>query len=191
MKLYLSILFTLLIPFSLHAQTVANITIPDSIPHSDSTKKLLLNGAGIRSKFIFDIYVGALYLEKKQNSATAIYQLAGNKRIHMHFLYDEISKEKLVKAWNDGFSNNHSNQELISLKNQINQFNSLFTSVNKGDVIDLNFIPDTGTSIVINGKSVGTVKGNEFFTAILKIWLGDEPADTDLKDAMLGMNHEQ
>ncbi|MDH5370395.1 MAG: chalcone isomerase family protein, partial [Gammaproteobacteria bacterium] len=61
MKTLLILLFSLFISLSLHAQTVANIDIPDTVSHSSQSTKLILNGAGIRSKFIFDIYVGSLY----------------------------------------------------------------------------------------------------------------------------------
>lgn len=179
-------LTSLFFSFSLHAATVANINIADVVSHSDQSTKLVLNGAGIRSKFVFDIYVGSLYLEKKASTANAIYKLHGEKRIGMHFLYDEVSKEKLVSGWNDGFENNHSNDELEKLKLRITQFNDLFVTVKKGDVINLKYIPTTGTSVVINNKNMGLVKGDDFFVALLKIWLGDEPADEDLKEGMLG-----
>jgi len=169
-----------------HAQTITDIEIADTVSHSSQSTKLVLNGAGIRTKFIFDIYIGSLYLEKKQLQAKDVYNSPGEKRISMHFLYDEISKEKLVNGWNDGFENNLSKNELVKFKDQINKFNNLFVAVKKGDVINLNFIPTTGTRIVINGKSKGTVEGDDFFIALLKIWLGEEPADSDLKVAMLG-----
>ena len=180
---------SLFLSFSIHAKSVANIEIPDAVSHSEQSTKLILNGAGIRSKFIFDIYVGSLYLEKKAHKSDEIYNLPGEKRISMHFLYSEVSKEKLVGGWNDGFENNHTKDELKKLKAQINQFNSLFITVKKGDIININFIPTTGTSVVINGKTMGLVEGDNFFTALLKIWLGDDPADSDLKNAMLGNNN--
>ncbi len=190
MKILLISLFSLFLSFSIQAQTIANIEIPDTVSHSEQSTKLVLNGAGIRTKFIFDIYVGSLYLESKQHSAKDIYKAPGEKRISMHFLYDEVSKEKLVSGWNDGFENNHSSEELAILKDRITQFNDLFITVKKGDVINLNFIPATGTYVVINGKTMGLIEGDDFFTALLKIWIGEEPADDDLKEAMLGKNTE-
>ena len=187
MKLLLLLLsISSLYPFLLQAKEVAGINIPDTISFSDQSTKLRLNGAGIRTKFIFDIYVGSLYLETKQESAKGVYEAQGEKRISMHFLYDEVSKEKLVNGWNDGFENNNSEEQLAKIKNQIDQFNSLFVTVKKGDIINLDFIPTTGTQVVINGKTMGLVEGDDFFTVLLKIWLGEEPADSDLKDAMLG-----
>ena len=189
MKIVLISLISLIFSFSLHAQTVANINIPDTVSHSPQSTKLSLNGAGIRSKFIFDIYAGALYLEKKYNKPADIYKAHGEKRISMHFLYNEVSKEKLVAGWNDGFKNNHTSDELLKLKSRIKQFNDLFITVKKGDVINLNYIPTTGTQVVINGKTRGLVEGDDFFTALLKIWLGNKPADSNLKEAMLGKNN--
>jgi len=185
--LFILLSVTISYPFSLQAKEVARVNISETISFSDQSTKLILNGAGIRTKFIFDIYVGSLYLEKKASSAKEIYILHGEKRISMHFLYNEVSKEKLVNGWNDGFENNHTSEELVKLKDRITQFNNLFVSVKKGDVINLDFIPTTGTSITIKGKSMGLIKGDDFFIAILKIWLGEDPADGDLKEAMLGI----
>lgn len=190
MKTFLFSLFSLLLSFSAYAKTVADINIPESVSHTAKSTKLILNGAGIRTKFVFNIYVGSLYLEKKVQTEKEIYTLPGDKRISMHFLYDEVSKEKLVNGWNDGFENNHSDNELSKIKTRVSQFNNLFITVKKGDVINLNFTPGTGTHVVINGKIKGTIKGDDFFTAILKIWLGDDPADSDLKQAMLGIDEE-
>lgn len=190
MKTVLITLFGLVLSSSIQAKTVAGIEIPDTVSHSKQSTKLILNGAGIRTKFIFDIYIGSLYLEKQQRSAKDIYNAPGEKRISMHFLYDEVSKEKLVNGWNDGFENNHTDDELTKIKTQITQFNGLFITVKKDDVINLNFIPTTGTSVIINGKTMGLVKGDDFFISLLKIWLGEEPADDDLKEAMIGITSD-
>jgi hypothetical protein len=186
MKLFLIPLFSLFITFTLHAETIANIDIPNAVYRSDQSSKLILNGAGIRTKFVFDIYVGSLYLEKKLTSAKDIFTDPGEKRISMHFLYKEVTKEKLVDGWNDGFKNNHTSGELEKLNARITQFNNLFVTVKKGDVINLNFTPASGTQVIINGESKGRIAGSDFFTAVLKIWLGEEPADSELKEAMLG-----
>ena len=190
MQTLLISIFSLFLTFSIHAQTVANVEIPDTVSHSEQSIKLLLNGVGIRTKFIFDIYVGSLYLEKKAHSTEEIYNLAGEKRISMHFLYSEVSKEKLINGWNNGFENNLTSSELTKFKNKIDQFNNLFIKVKKGDVINLNFIPTTGTHVIINSKKMGLVEGDDFFIALLKIWLGEEPADSDLKEAMLGLSKD-
>lgn len=186
MKAYLTAFFSLFFSVSVQAKNISGIEIAETVSLSENAKPLVLNGAGIRSKFIFDIYIGSLYLSSKQTSAKAIYDLPGAKRISMHFLYDEVDKEKLVEAWNVGFEGNLSKDELQNLSSRIQQFNALFETVKKDAVINLDYIPNTGTTLVINKKTKGTIRGKDFFTAVLKIWLGDKPADNNLKAAMLG-----
>jgi len=55
-----------------------------------------------------------------------------------------------------------------------------------GDAFSVDWIPGTGTIIMINGKpSTAPIKEPEFFSALLKIWLGKSPADSTLKDALM------
>ena len=66
-------------------------------------------------------------------------------------------------------------------------FNRLFRTVRKGDVIRIDYLPDSGTEVRINGEWRGAVEGNDFFRAILSIWLGDKPVTESLRKGMLGM----
>lgn len=183
---FLLLLLSLSVSLCAGAKEIASVTIPESISFSGQTDKLILNGAGIRSKFFFDIYIGSLYLQKKANTAEEVYTQSGNKSVRMHFLYSEVSKEKLTDGWTKGFENNLSSDEFDKLKPRLEQFNALFSTVKKGDSINLDFTPDKGTRLVINNDTKGIIAGNDFFSALLKIWLGKEPADSDLKTAMLG-----
>ena len=165
---------------------VAGVKVPENISIDESGTQLVLNGAGIRKKFFIKIYVGSLYLPTKQNKVDAILAETGSKRITMHFLYKELSAEKLVNGWNEGFTGNNSAEVVKSLQDRINRFNKLFRTVKKGDVIRLDYLPEKGTQVLINDKLMGTVEGNDFNQAILKIWLGKKPADDGLKKAWLG-----
>lgn len=113
--------------------------------------------------------------------------MPGQKRILMHFLYDEVAKEKLTDGWNDGFENNNTAEQFTTLKPRLGKFNAMFQTVKKGDVILLDYLPGIGTEVHINEQVKGTVLGEDFYQALLKVWLGDDPADDDLKNAMLGI----
>ncbi len=197
------LLFSLLNP-SLQAREIAGVNLTETInlqntPLQDIAKMrrftlpdetLQLNGAGIRSKFIFDIYVGALYLTGKATTPEQVYAMPGSKRVRMHMLYDEVSKEKLINGWTEGLEKNLSEKEFNQFKRILRAFNSFFTTVKKGDVIDIHFVPEMGTTVSINNNPRGTVENDAFFTALLKVWLGKEPADEDLKQGMLGKTAE-
>jgi len=102
----------------------------------------------------------------------------------MHFLHDEVSQEKLIDGWNEGFESNQNEETLTTLRPRLEQFNQLFQTVHKGDVITLDYILDEGTTVTINGTQKGKVSGEVFNHALLEIWLGDKPADKDLKQAL-------
>lgn len=185
MKVLISVVLAGLIYVSpVSAREVAGVDIPEQTTLAGIP--LQLNGAGIRSKFFFKIYVGALYLPTPAKTAEQVYAQNAAWRVRMHFLYDEVSKEKLVAAWNDGFESNTEEAELKALQTKINAFNSLFVSAKKDDVIDIDYQPSTGTSVSINGQQRGVIDGDAFQQAVLRIWLGEVPADDSLKEGMLG-----
>lgn len=166
------------------AMKIAGVDVPQSVIIKN--KVLILNGAGIRKKLFIKVYVGSLYLTRKQTTADKILSDPDAKSIVMNFLYKEVSTKKLVDGWNKGFADNSSAKEIKALQERINQFNSLFTTVFKGDEIRLDYLPGEGTQVRINGKIKGSVPGEDFYRALLKIWLGPKPADSALMDAMLG-----
>lgn len=168
------------------AYRIADIDIPDSVQLVNNDTRLVLNGAGIREKFFRDIYIGALYLPEKTSDANAILGATGPASILMHFLYKEISKHKITNGWTEGLAANTSTAEMQALQPALEKFNSLFLTVRKGDVVRIDYLPGTGTEVRINGKWRGTVEGETFFRALLKVWLGSSPVTEDLKAGMLG-----
>ncbi len=181
---FTSLLLLFFLPAASQAQDVAGVIIPEQVKLTDTTLKL--NGTGIRSKLFFDIYVGALYLPQTTKDAETAINMSGPKRVLMHFLYKEVSKEKLIDGWNDGFKNNHSREQFKALEAKLAAFNQLFTTVKRGDHITLDYLPDIGTRVSINDQVKGSIPGEEFYPALLRVWLGEEPADSDLKEGMLG-----
>jgi hypothetical protein len=166
--------------------TIGGVEIPDTLALPDSEHGLLLNGAGVREKFFMDIYVGALYLPTRTTDSRAILADTGAATVLMHFVYSEVGKDRIVGGWNDGLRDNLSAAELRAIAERLDSFNSLFRTVHRDDVIRIDYNPAIGTEVRINDEWRGTVKGNDFFRALLRIWLGDDPVSASLKKAMLG-----
>ncbi len=186
MKRTICLFLTLLLSSPLvSAREIAGVTLPDTLQLSPADTTLLLNGAGIRRKFFFKIYVAGLYLPSHQTSSEAILGLTGPKRVRMHFLYKEVAQEKLVAGWQEGFENNLDSASMKQLAPRLAKFNQLFRTMRRGDVIDLDFRPDTGTEVRINGELQGQITGADFYAALLRVWLGHKPADAELKQALL------
>jgi hypothetical protein len=101
----------------------------------------------------------------------------------------DLEAEQLLSAFNDGLKKNHAPGELAKLEPQMKQLDSIFAAVKavkKGDVVLLDYLPGTGTRVTVRGEDKGTIAGEEFNRALLRIWLGEQPADASLKKAMLG-----
>lgn len=167
-----------------NAKEIAGVMVQETLQSEDGTV-LHLNGAGIRSKFFFDIYIAELYMEHPANVVTEVINDPGRKRIVMHFLYDEVGKDKLIEGWNEGFSGNTKAEEVVKLQARIDQFNKMFDDAHKGDVVVLDFVPDQGTTITFAKQVKGVIPGKDFNDALLRIWLGDKPVNKGLKEKLL------
>jgi hypothetical protein len=167
-----------------NAKEISGVMIQETLK-TENGVQLHLNGAGIRSKFFFDIYIAELYMEHPSNVTGEVIEAAGQKRIVMHFLYDEVGKDKLIAGWDEGFAGNSSADEVVKLQERIVQFNGMFEDVKKDDTIVLDFIPDQGTRVTIAKQEKGVIPGKDFNDALLKIWLGEKPVTKSLKEELL------
>jgi Chalcone isomerase-like len=186
-NIFKTLLVTTLFALTLSAQALElkGVKVDETAQVGGSA--LVLNGAGIRQKMVFKVYVAGLYLTQKASDANAVINDTGNKRVTMHFLR-ELSAEKLLHGMNEGFTDNNSAAELTAIDAQMKSFRAMMTSakaVKEGDVIVLD-LTAAGTQVNINGKSLGTVEGEAFNQALLRVWLGNKPVDAALKKGMLG-----
>jgi hypothetical protein len=179
---------TVLLHVPVFAAEVEGVKLADKVRLSDAGPDLVLNGAGVRTRVFFRVYVGALYLQQQQTGADAVLADAGPKRIAMHLLRD-LTAEQLFSALKDGLASNHSPEQLVKMEPQVKQLEGIFNAVKaakSGDVILLDYLPGAGTRVTINQDNKGTIPGEDFNRALLRIWLGEKPADGSLKKAMLG-----
>jgi hypothetical protein len=150
---------------------------------------LQLNGAGIRTRAIFKVYVAGLYAPQKSTDAAALLAQKGPRRISITMLRN-VDADSFAGALTDGLRNNHSEAQLAAIKPQIDALTANLKAAGeakKGDVIHLDFVPGTGTRVIVNGQPRGSViPGDDFFTSVLRIWIGDKPADADLKKSLIG-----
>jgi hypothetical protein len=167
--------------------TVGGVGLDDKI--TVNRKALVLNGAGIRTKLIFDVYVGALYLSQKKNSPDDIFADQGPKRVELHILR-HLAASDFMDAFNKAINANHTPEEYAPLAARLLRFGRSFREVgevDKGSLIILDFVPETGmTVLTVNRKEITRIEGADFFNAMLKIWLGKNPVQDSLKKEMLG-----
>jgi Chalcone isomerase-like len=148
---------------------------------------LQLNGAGLRTRAIFKVYVAGLYVPQKSADAAALLAQKGPRRISITMLRN-VDADSFSGALNDGLRANHTEAQVAALKSQIDTLNANLKAVGeakKGDVIHFEYLPESGTRVTVNGQARGTaIPGEDFFTAVLRIWIGDKPVDGDLKKGL-------
>ncbi|HEY4542650.1 MAG TPA: chalcone isomerase family protein [Noviherbaspirillum sp.] len=153
-------------------------------------QELRLNGAGIRYRAIFKVYVAALYLPQPQKSVETILSAPGARRVQLVMLRD-VGSEDMSRAFISGIQNNSTQEEKARIVSQLQRISEIFASIpelKKGDVLNVDWLPASGTAIYLNGKQISdAIPERVFYNALLKIWLGEQPADSGLKNALLGL----
>ena len=150
---------------------------------------LNLNGVGLRRRAIFKVYVAGLYVPQKSTNAATLINDKGARRVSLRMLRD-VDAGSFIDSFNDGLKNNLTDAQLTALKPQMDSLTATLKSIGeakKGDAINFDYTPEGGTRISVNGQPRGDpIPGAEFFSAVLRIWLGEKPADESLKKGMLG-----
>ena len=173
----------LLLAVPAFAAEVAGVKIDDKTRVGNT--ELSLTGAGLRKRVFFQVYAIGLYVQDRK--ADPISQ-PGPKRVQIHMLRD-VGADTFTEALADGIKANNSEAEAKALEPKVKQLGATIAEIKeakKGMTIALDW---TGkdTQVVIDGKPAGRpIEGEDFYRALLKIWLGDKPVQDDLKKALLG-----
>jgi len=165
---------------------VAGVKFEDKA--SAGSAELVLNGAGLRKKAFFKVYAIGLYLPAKADSAGSVIAAKGPKRIQIVTLRD-LSAEQLSEALENGVEENSSEAEMAKIKARLEEFRANLLAMGKVPEKSDIRIEWTGnaTRVLMNGAGKGKeIQGEDFYAALLRIWFGEKPVQSDLKDALLG-----
>ena len=169
------------------AAEVAGVQVEDRIKLGSG--ELVLNGAGLRTKAFFKVYVAGLYLTEKKTGADEVLVLPGAKRVSMRLMRN-LSAKQLTDALEEGFRDNTPAAEQEPLKPRLAELTDIMNalqSAKEGDLVALDWLPGTGTRVLLNSEPRGKpIPGEDFYRALLRIWLGDNPVQGSLKKALLG-----
>ena len=154
-----------------------------------ANQALQLNGAGVRVKIVVDVYAAGLYVPHKERNATALISQPGPKSMQIVLLRD-LTGEDFADAMIKGFKKNNSDTDVAKYQHKLEEIRTLmigFGQVKKGTSIHIDNSPDIGTRVMIDGVQKGAnMAGDDFYAALLRIWLGNSPVDSDLKEALIG-----
>ncbi len=189
MRLVLAVVVAALLPLAVPAAEVAGVKLDDRIRVAPNSPELALNGVGVRTRFFVKVYVAGLYATDRKTTAADALALGGPKRFAMVMLRD-VTAPQLTDALNDGFKANNSPADQERYRAQLGELTAIMNSLGgakKGEVVALDYLPETGTRVQLNGEPKGKPIPDEgFYRALLRVWLGENPVDADLKKGLLG-----
>ena len=178
------ILLLLLLAAPAFGAEVAGVKIDDRTRVANAD--LSLTGAGLRKRVFLQVYAIGLYVAERKSDPIS---QPGAKRIAIHMLRD-VDAATFTQALVDGMRPNHDEATMKALEPRIAQLSAILAAVKearKGMAITLDWVPGAGTRVTIEGKPAGKpIEGEDFYRALLRIWLGDKPVQDDLKKALLG-----
>lgn len=150
---------------------------------------LVLNGAGVRRRFFIPVYVAGLYVPERSSDPEVLLRQRGPRRMAMRFVR-EVEAEVFMTSLNDGMRKNYNPQQLAAWTRQIETLTTVISTMvlaRRADHITWDFTPDGGGRIMQNASPrVPSIPGEDFFNAVLRVWLGEQPADAELKRGLLG-----
>lgn len=197
MRKVFSAIFIFFAAFALMAATPALAAVTVAGATFDEAAKVgagdtVLNGVGVRGIFFLNAYAIGLYLPKKQTTATDAYQVKGAKRLRIVVLM-EAPAERFAQSLVKGIEKNHDTEAMTRLQARTDAFKAALLAIGRvhtGDVADFDWLPEEQDGVLrltINGRKQGEdIMGEDFYQALMTVWLGDRPADRALKMALLG-----
>jgi hypothetical protein len=180
---------TLLGALPARAAEMDGVTLEDSVQVDG--QRLQLNGIGLRTRYFFKVYVAGLYLPRKASTAQSAIASAGAKRIVL-VMRREATAEQFCASVEAGLRANNAEVELARVRRQTEALYAMIrvAARARSDMkIVLDYAPSAAaTTLYIDGRRLGpAMAGEEFFRALLRIWLGERPVQKDLKELLLGL----
>ncbi|MGA2938816.1 MAG: chalcone isomerase family protein [Syntrophobacteraceae bacterium] len=165
------------------AAEVEGVKFPDKMKVNG--QDLTFNGGGKRTKFGLQVYVAGLYLKQKSGEAARIIDGDETMEIRLQITSALVSANRMKSAVMEGFEKS-ANGNTAPLKARIDAFMGIFEGLDNNDVYEIAYVPGKGTEVSKNGAISSVIEGLDFKKALYGIWLGDKPAQEELKAGMLG-----
>lgn len=148
---------------------------------------LKMNGGGIREKMFIDLYVGVLYLQEKTSNASTIINADKPMAMKIKIISGMVDNDNFEEALREGFDK-ATNNNIAPIEERMEKMitEGFKDDIQTNDIYDLVYQPGKGCSLYRNDKFLVTVKGLDFKKALFGVWLGEDPADSSLKDDLLG-----
>jgi hypothetical protein len=154
-----------------------------------SGARLVLVGAGV-FRFLFQRYYAcALYLTAEPGATEAKLRVDAPRCIAMVMLR-KVAAWEFLWGLDKGLKENTEHKRLEAMQDRVETLRRAIRalgSISKADRVSLQYEPESGTRIFLNGAAAGPpVAGKDLNDALVAVWVGPRPLDPQLKEALLG-----
>src|SRR5690554_3024457 len=160
-KLLTTLMLSLFVALPSQALTIKGVDVKDTMTLEN--QKLVLNGAGIRTKWFVEGYIAALYLNEKTSDAQAVIEADEPMAVRLIITSGMITPKRMSDSTRDGF-----------------------VSSTGGNIFDLVYQPEVGVTVYRNGEEKAKVEGMEFKKAMFGIWISKNGIQKSLRKDMMG-----
>jgi hypothetical protein len=171
--------------FSADARRVAGIEIPETLETGGVS--LILNGAGVRTKYFLDLYVSGLYLQQASVDATSILDADERMAIKLWIVTGLITSERMQESIEEGFQKS-TRGNTAPIREKIDALIDVYDEeISDEDTFELVYVPGQGLKVNKNGVYRATIEcGLPFKRALFGIWISGQAVQTSLKRDLLG-----
>ncbi len=155
-------------------------------------KEMVKNGSGNRTRALFgSLYIATLWVPENLKGKSGVEIIDANEPMSMVLLLDSklITRERFVEATSEGFDKAAASGYTSAKKQAfLDQFKKV--EFNKGDTVIMSYTK-AGLTTQFTAKetnkteNLGTIPGLDLKKALFSIWLGKNPIQDTLKDALL------
>lgn len=154
------------------------------VPVKSVAAELVLNGVALHQELNSDYFLAGLYLPVASNNTDEILAMKGQKRMEMRVTFDNFSPRKFAGLWRDSIVINNSPADIEKFGPDILRFASVMKGkLVRGDQVTFEQLP-AATVVSVNGIEMARFSP-DFFSLLLRTWIGPRPATSDFKKDLL------
>jgi len=148
--------------------------------------ELLLNGLSTSSELGKERFVAGLYTDRLSTDANDLLRLDGQRRMELKITARRFSARNLNSMWIQGMAINNPDSVLQEQGKNITQFSNMIRkALVEGDVLILDAEPGKGLTVTLNDTQLGNIASDEFFSVLLRSWIGAVPLSSEFKKQLL------
>lgn len=173
-----------------HAALIENlgIELPRAVALAQTQDKLKLNGYAVRTLWGEEVYIGALYTLEIEKRTEMLLVNDDPMAMIYYFIKDDVLPNMLKEMFIESILINNSDwaSRELDKKRLLELQETLKTTLNAGDILEIQYSPQNGVLLILNGKVLQQwPHAKTFFNMILRTWVGPYPPTRAFKRAIL------